>query len=157
MRKTHIVTISRQALEIILQAKSYSFDNSPYVFASSKSWNKPIGIDTLSKALRNMGYTYNPQKAQLPRQPGEKTKHVTHGFRGTASTLLNEMKSKYNWHSDSIEKQLAHGEKNKIRDAYNHAEYLEERTSMMQIWADYLDQLKHGGNIIPIEQQKQEA
>lgn len=59
------------------------------------------------------------------------------GFRGMASTILNEHK----FRGDVIEKQLAHQEGNKIRGAYNHAEYLEERTEMMQWYADYLDNL----------------
>jgi murein L,D-transpeptidase YcbB/YkuD len=54
-----------------------------------------------------------------------------------ASTLLNEQ----GWNPDAIERQLAHGERNKIRGAYNFAEYLSERVRMMQHWADYLDQL----------------
>jgi integrase len=61
-----------------------------------------------------------------------------HGFRGMASSLLNER----GWNPDAIERQLAHKEHNKIRAAYNRAEYLEERTRMMQAWADYLDNLK---------------
>ena len=60
-----------------------------------------------------------------------------HGFRSMASTLLNEQ----GYRADVIEAQLAHGEKNAIRAAYNHAEYLPERRQMMQEWADYLDEL----------------
>lgn len=60
-----------------------------------------------------------------------------HGFRAMASTLLNEQ----GWRADVIERQLAHVEKNKVRGAYNRAEYLPERIRMMQAWADYLDSL----------------
>ena len=60
-----------------------------------------------------------------------------HGFRSTASTLLNEQ----GWNRDAIERQLAHAERNNIRAAYNYAEYLAERKKMMQSWADYLDSL----------------
>ena len=60
-----------------------------------------------------------------------------HGFRATASTLLNEN----GWPPDVIERQLAHVERNQVRAAYNHAEYLPERRKMMQWWADYLDNL----------------
>jgi hypothetical protein len=63
-----------------------------------------------------------------------------------ASTNLNEM----GYHPDHIERQLAHVETNKVRAAYNHAEYLRERKKMMQAWADYLDGLKKGNKIIPI-------
>ena len=61
-----------------------------------------------------------------------------HGFRGMASTLLNEQ----GYRPDVIEAQLAHGERDSVRRAYNHALYLNERRRMMQEWADYLDSLK---------------
>jgi len=79
--------------------------------------------NTLISALRRMGY--------------EKDVIVPHGFRHMASTLLNEQ----GWNRDAIERQLSHGERNKVRAAYNHAEYLSERRKMMQAWADYLDEL----------------
>lgn len=69
-----------------------------------------------------------------------------HGFRAMASTLLNEL----GWNSDLIERQLAHAERNSIRAAYNRAEYLPERRRMMQVYADYLDQLKAGAKITPL-------
>jgi integrase len=62
---------------------------------------------------------------------------TSHGFRSMASTLLNEQ----GWNRDAIERQLAHGERNKIRAAYNYAEYLPERRKMMQAWGDYLHSL----------------
>jgi integrase len=71
-----------------------------------------------------------------------------HGFRAMASTLLNEQ----GWRPDVIERQLAHSEQNKVRAAYHRAEYLEERKKMMQSWADYLDSLKSGAKVIPINQ-----
>jgi integrase len=70
-----------------------------------------------------------------------------HGFRSMASTLLNEA----GWNRDAIERQLAHTEKNKVRAAYNAAEYLPERRKMMQMWADYLDGLSTGANVTPIK------
>ena len=63
---------------------------------------------------------------------------VAHGFRSMASTILNENK----FRDDVVEKQLAHQERNKVRRAYNRAEYLEERMEMMQWYADFLDKLK---------------
>jgi integrase len=71
---------------------------------------------------------------------------TVHGFRAVASTLLNEM----GFHPDWIERQLAHDERNKVRAAYNHAQYLPERRKMMQQWADYLDKLKAGAGAIPL-------
>lgn len=70
-----------------------------------------------------------------------------HGFRAMASTRLNEM----GWAPDVIERQLAHAERNKVRAAYNLAQYLEERTRMTQAWADYLDALRAGAAVIPFK------
>jgi predicted TIM-barrel fold metal-dependent hydrolase len=63
-----------------------------------------------------------------------------------ASTILHEQ----GWPSDVIERQMAHTERNKVKAAYNHALHLPERKQMMQSWADYLDRLKAGGNVIPL-------
>ena len=68
----------------------------------------------------------------------EKDEMTGHGFRAMASTRLNEM----GWNSDVIERQLAHIDKNKVRGAYNHAEFIGKRRKMMQVWADYLDELR---------------
>lgn len=75
-------------------------------------------------AIRSMGFT--------------KDEMTMHGFRGMASTLLNEMGYNRDW----IERQLAHGERDHVRAAYNYAEHLPERRRMMQKWADYLDGLR---------------
>jgi integrase len=74
------------------------------------------------------------------------TDMTCHGFRSTASTLLNEQ----GWHPDIIELQLAHQERNKVRAAYNRAQRLPERRKMMQAWANYLDGLRAGANVVPI-------
>ena len=76
---------------------------------------------------------------------GFKEKTTIHGLRATASTILNES----GYHADVIERQLAHVEKNKVRAAYNHADYLPERRAMMQWWADYLDAKQNDHNIVP--------
>jgi integrase len=91
-----------------------------------------MSIDTLRSALRRMGYG-----------KGEIT---THGFRGMASTMLNEQ----GWNADAIERQLAHVEGNSVRAAYNHAQHIPERKKMMQAWADYLDGLAAGADVISI-------
>jgi hypothetical protein len=80
--------------------------------------------NTLNAALRRLGYGRDDMTA--------------HGFRATASTLLNEL----GWTADAIERQLAHGDRNGIRSVYNYAQYLPERRLMMQAWADYLDHLR---------------
>lgn len=68
-----------------------------------------------------------------------------HGFRSMASTLLNEQ----GWPPDIIERQLAHAEGNKVRAAYNYAQHIPKRFEMMQAWADYLDALRRGADIVP--------
>ena len=85
-----------------------------------------MSTPAINAALRRMGYTGDEMTA--------------HGFRGMASTLLYEN----GFPEDIVEMQLAHAEDNKIKAAYNHAQYLQRRADMMQWWADYLDKLKNG-------------
>lgn len=81
---------------------------------------------------------------------GYHSRATGHGFRALASTILNEQ----SWSPDVIERQLAHAERNKVRAAYNHAQYLPERHKMMQAWADHLDALRHSDNVIPINRKR---
>lgn len=90
-----------------------------------------MGSASINTALKRLGYQ-ETMKA--------------HSFHAMASSLLNEM----NFNPDAIERQLSHKDDNKVRSAYNRAQYLEERKGMMQQWADYLDTLKHGADVIPI-------
>ncbi|MGA1863234.1 tyrosine-type recombinase/integrase [Deferribacter thermophilus] len=123
IKRDHIVPLSDQAVSILKKAQKITGDSN-YVFPSPIDFDKMLSNNTLNQSLRRMGYT--------------KKEHVSHSFRQTASTLLNEM----GWPPYVIEKQLAHEDKNKVRRAYNKAEYLEIRKEMMQFWADYLDELK---------------
>jgi integrase len=86
--------------------------------------------NTVNAALRRLGYT--------------REEMTGHGFRSTASTLLNEL----GWSSDAIERQLSHGERDEVRGAYNFAEYLAVRRKMMQAWADHLDALERGARVV---------
>jgi integrase len=88
--------------------------------------------NTVNMALRRMGY--------------EKSDMTGHGFRSMASTILHEQ----GWLHDAIERQLAHSDKNKVSAAYNYAEHLPKRRLMMQEWANYLDALRSGANVVPI-------
>ena len=124
MRETHIVPLSRQAIAILEDLKKFSGCDK-FLFPSIRSSVRPISDVTMLNALRRMGY--------------QKDEMSVHGFRSIASTLLNEL----GYNSDRIERQLAHGELNEVRAAYNYAEYLPERRRMMQEWADYLDELKN--------------
>lgn len=125
MDKDHSVPLSTQALSLLRELRQVT-GNHDLLFPSVKNNNKPISDVTLTKVLIVMGYV------------GDR-KVVPHGFRHTASTILNENA----FNRDHIERQLAHVEKNKVRGIYNHAEYLEDRRKMMQWWSDHLDMLKN--------------
>ncbi|MCU7796489.1 MAG: tyrosine-type recombinase/integrase [Candidatus Thiodiazotropha sp. (ex Myrtea spinifera)] len=133
MRTLHIVPLSTQALTVLNEIKPLT-GRGKYVFPGVRTNRRPMSENTVNAALRRMGYT--------------KEEMTGHGFRSMASTLLNEQ----GWHRDAIERQLAHAERNSVRAAYNYAEHLPERIKMMQWWADYLDKLKAGAEIIPIRQ-----
>lgn len=123
MRKIHIVPLAEQAIAILKQIQPVT-GQGKYVFPSVRSKDRSMSENTITAALRRMGYT--------------KDEMTAHGFRGMASTLLHENGFK----SEVIEAQLAHAERNKVKAAYNHAEYMIERTRMMNWWAGYLDSLK---------------
>jgi len=127
----HIVPLSTQALSIIEEIKPLT-GSGKYVFPSSRDDGRPMSENTIRTALRTLGYAGDVMTA--------------HGFRTTASTLLNEQ----GWSPDAIERQLCHMPKDAVRAAYNRAQYLEERRKMMQSWADYLDKLKKGADVIQI-------
>ena len=128
MRTPHIVPLSRQALEVLAELRPMS-RKSEFVFPSPSA-EGCMSNNTMLFAMYRMGFH------------GRAT---VHGFRAVASTLLNEMGFNPDW----IERQLAHDERNKVRAAYNHAQYLPERRRMMQNWADYLDQIS-AGNVISL-------
>jgi integrase len=130
-KQIHIVPLSSQSIEILRELKPIT-EFGKYVFPGVRSSARPMSNNTVNAALRRLGYT--------------KDEMTGHGFRSIASTLLNEQ----GWHHDAIERQLAHTEQNKVRAAYNYAEYLPERRKMMQAWADYLDGLKSRAKVVPI-------
>lgn len=123
MREQHVVPLSRQAVALLKELQWTSSDRR-LVFPSVRHDSRPISDNTLNAALRQLGFS------------GQEM--VAHGFRSIASTCLNEQ----GWHPDLIELQLAHAERNEVRGAYNKAQRLRERRDMMQVWADYLDQLR---------------
>ena len=123
MREVHIVPLASQVVEILQDLHQYTGSNR-YLFSSLRAKSAPISDMTLLAALRRMGYG--------------KDEMTVHGFRAMASTLLNEQGYNRDW----IERQLAHGERNTVRAAYNYAQHLPERRKMMQEWANYLDNLR---------------
>jgi integrase len=133
MRDEHIIPLSRQAIEIFEEIRPLT-GHGRYVFPSVRTHERPMSENTITGALRRLGYTGNEMTA--------------HGFRAMASTRLNES---HLFHADAIERQLAHGERDSVRAAYHRAQYLPERVKMMQWWAEYLDALKSGADVIPFK------
>jgi integrase len=123
MDEAHIVPLSTQAVAVLTEMENLT-GHGRYVFPSIRTGERPMSENTVNAALRRLGYT--------------KEEMTGHGFRTIASTLLNEK----GHHPDVIELQLAHAERNKVRAAYNRASRLAERRTMMQEWADHLDELK---------------
>ncbi len=130
----HIVPLSTQAIAILEDIKPLT-SGGRYVFPSSRGDGRPMSENTISIVLKTLGYDGKVMTA--------------HGFRTTASTLLNEQ----GWSSDAIERQLCHMPRDQVRAAYNRAQYLEERRRMMQSWGDYLDGLRNGAQVIAFKKQ----
>ncbi len=132
LRVEHVVPLADQAVAILDDLFPLTGSESGYVFPSVRSRSTCMSDNSLNAALRRLGYSNEQMTA--------------HGFRAMASTRLNEL----GFPPDIIEKQLAHAERNKVRAAYNHASYLPQRREMMQFWADYLDSLKTGADVVAI-------
>ena len=129
MKRPHRVPLSRQAIVILRELHGMT-GKSEFVFPAVDSFRRCMSNNTMNAALRRLGYS--------------KEEVSVSGFRATASTLLNEMGR---WNPDAIERQLAHMEENDVRRAYMHAaEFWNERVEMMQVWADYLERLRHGSS-----------
>ena len=133
MRRPHRVPLARQSLGVLQELQQLT-GKGRWLFPSVRTSTRPISENTLNAALRRLGYGSE--------------EICTHGFRSMASSRLNEMGR---WNPDAIERQLAHQEANAVRRAYTHgADYWSERVQMMQAWADYLDGLREGGNVVPL-------
>jgi len=130
MDSPHIVPLSKQALVVLYDLKKGSTENGRFIFPVLGSKEGVMSENTINKALRTLGYSTDVM--------------TRHGFRSTASTLLNEQQC---WHPDAIERQLAHAPRNKVRAAYNYAEHLPERRRMMQAWADHVDELREAARV----------
>ncbi|GAB2663041.1 tyrosine-type recombinase/integrase [Arenimonas aestuarii] len=134
MKREHVVPLSAQAVAVLRELEPLT-GRGRYVFPG-RAGNRPLSDVTLNAALRRMGF--------------DKHTMTAHGFRGMASTRLNEMA----WPADVIERQLAHVPKDKIRGAYNKAQHLPDRVRMMQAWADYLDAIRSTGKVVPIHRER---
>ncbi len=126
----HIVPLSRQALAILNDLRPLTGHRGAYVFPGDRTHTRPMSDNALGAALRRMAFT------------GEAT---AHGWRATARTLLDEA---LGYPPHLIEHQLAHSVRDQMGRAYNRTAHLPERKIMMQRWADYLDELRAGAEII---------
>lgn len=131
MKEQHLVPLASQSLAILKQIREITGHNiGGYLFPSQQNPRSIMSENTFLRAIEVMGY---------------KGLTTGHGFRSVASTILNENR----FHRDVIEAQLAHCERDQVRGAYNHAQYLLERVEMMQWWADYIDNAATGANKLP--------
>jgi integrase len=130
MDTPHTVPLSKQALAI-LDRMDKRYGHEGLVFPGIRDNTKQLSENTLLYALYRLGYH---------------SRATVHGFRATFSTIANES----GFDGDVIEKALAHEERNRVRAAYHRSEYIEQRKKLMQWWADMLQQLESGSNIIPI-------
>lgn len=131
----HIVPLSKQAVMILQEVQPLT-GNGQYAFPSARTNARPISDMTLNAAMRRMGID-------------TKTEITGHGFRAVARTILDEV---LGFRPEFIEHQLAHAVRDPLGRAYNRTAHLPERRNMMQIWADYLEQLAAGeeNKIIPL-------
>ena len=130
----HIVPLARQAVEVLREIQPLT-GRGKYVFHGERDHDRPMSDNAIRSALRRMGWANDEM--------------TPHGFRAMASTILDNMGYKQEW----LERQLAHEEPNKVKAAYKRDAwrmYMPERTAMMQAWADYLDKLKAGAEVIAL-------
>ena len=130
MDKPHIIPLSRQSVACFERLLELSC-GSPYVFPNIADHRRPMSATTLNVLFDRAGW---------------KGRFTPHGMRATASTALNSQ----GFSADAIERQLAHTERDLVRAAYNHADFLDERKRMMQVWGDYIDMLCAGADVAPI-------
>lgn len=129
----HIVPLSTQAISILKELQPLT-GSSPYVFPSSRSFDRPMSDNAVLSALRRLGIS--------------KDEMTGHGFRAMARTILDEV---LGFRPDYIEHQLAHAVRDPNGRAYNRTAHLAQRHHMMQAWSDYLDKLKAGGTVISLK------
>ena len=129
--REHLVPLADQVIEH-LQAVQEITGYSSYVYPNERDSGKPLSKNVMTNLLRKLGYSADVMSA--------------HGFRATASTILHEQ----GWKPEVIEAQLAHLTGTATSRAYNRSIYLSERTTMMQSWADYLEAVRDGTDVVSI-------
>ncbi|SEQ45402.1 tyrosine-type recombinase/integrase [Giesbergeria anulus] len=131
--KPHYLPLAKQAITI-LRALQPLTGSGRYVFPGARSTSRPMSDNTINAALKRLDFGSDD--------------HVAHGFRAMARTMLAERMTGID--ANMVEAQLAHGKSGPLGSAYDRAEYMEQRRAMMQTWADYLDRLRTGADIIPL-------
>ncbi len=131
-KRDHLVPLARQAVEALRELHPLT-GRGQYVFAGHNP-QRPMSGNTVNAALRRMGYD-------------TKTEITGHGFRAMARTMLSE---RLDERTEVIEHQLSHKVPDALGTAYNRTKFLDRRKMMMQMWADYLDRLKDGAEVIPL-------
>jgi integrase len=132
MREAHLVPLSSQSVEILRELHALTGEGQ-YVFPGARTNGRPMSDNAILSALRRMGFAKDEMSG--------------HGFRAMARTILDEV---LQVRPDFIEHQLAHAVRDPNGRAYNRTAHLDERKKMMQLWADYLDGLKAGAQVIPM-------
>lgn len=129
----HVVPLATQAVAILRELRALT-GSGRYVFPGARDRNRPMSEAAINAALRRLGYD-------------TRTEITGHGFRAMARTILHE---ELEQKPEVIEHQLAHAVPDNLGGAYNRTKFIKERRAMMQQWADYLDRLKAGAQVIPI-------
>ena len=132
--RPHLVPLAPQALAYLAELRPLT-GHGRYVFPSLRTGERPMSDNTINAALRRRGFSQDEMSA--------------HGFRATARTLMIERMPGIS--ADVIEAQLAHGKSGPLGMAYDRAEFMEQRSVMMREWADYLDKLRMGGEVVQLK------
>ncbi len=131
--RPHLVPLAKQAVSILHFIKLLT-GHGRYVFPGARTSERPMSDGTVNAALRRLDFGSDD--------------HVAHGFRAMARTMMAEQL--HGIPDDIVEAQLAHGKKGPLGSAYDRAEYIPQRRQIMQVWADYLDKLRVGADVIPL-------
>lgn len=131
--KPHLVPLAPQAVAILREVQPLT-GHGKYVFPSLRTGERPMSENTINAALRSMGFSTDEMTG--------------HGFRAMARTIMVEHLQGID--EEVIEAQLAHGKKGALGSAYDRADFMAQRVTMMQRWADYLDQLRHGAQVVKL-------
>ena len=137
MRRPHAVPLTSQVITLLRELERHS-GGYDLMFPGQRSHLRPMSENTLNQTYRRLGF--------------DKDTVTSHGLRATASTLLNESGK---WQPDAIERALAHGHSNAVRGAYARGQHWDERVAMAQWWSDYLDTVRLGGTVIPLQLPKE--